>query len=410
MRILSILPGPVPPPKDQKLDQAFYYPAPLCGDILLPNWATLPENITSVLGPGAYPEYRVGAFTYHFFLAGGYPPQSQRLKWDMFRFYLREGLRLSRKEKFDCILAYGWTLTGIAALILARLTHSKLIVTIPSIPQNAYRFNTYSEQFGTPRLDLTTRLAKRISEWALHFVLRRANCVRLLYPDQLSAYPKLANVPAYVLYDFVSMAGIPPVSEGDGSVLLIGAPWYVKGADLLIRAFRMVEKEFPETKLRLLGHYPGQDFKELIGDSRQIEILRARNHAETMAVLAKCSIFALASRTDAQPRVIFEAMAAGKPVIAPKVGGIPYYVQDGVTGLLFEREDVEGLARHLRTLLASPELRFQLGQAGLKIARTQYDEVTLGRRLLDMVERTVKGQGLAPALPAEVRHNALSNQ
>ena len=51
-------------------------------------------------------------------------------------------------------------------------------------------------------------------------------------------------------------------------------------------------------------------------------------------MIANCSVVALASRTDAAPRVLFEAMAAGKPMVASRVGGIPYYVQDGVNELL----------------------------------------------------------------------------
>jgi len=393
MRLLCILPGMSPPPEDPRTDQVYYYPPPLHGDVLLPvsvrpiNWPKVLERF----GTSPCPEYRVGSFTYHLFPGIGYTSGTLRFKLATAGFFLREGLRLSRKEKFDCILTYGWSLTGISALLLARLTGSKLIVTIPGIPEDAYRYNSYGNPWVAPKRDLRTRLAKRVSDCLLHFVLRRADCARLVYPGQLKAYPKLARVPTCVACDFVATADIPAAGVSDGSVLLVGAPWYIKGVDILIRAFRMIETEFPEAKLRLLGHYPGQDFKDLIGDSRQIEVLTARGHRETMECLAKCSVFALASRTDAQPRVLFEAMAAGKPLVASRVGGVPYYVQDGVNGLLFEPENVEDLARQLRTLLSSPELQARLGRNGMELARTKYTESRLGENILEMVERTVKG-------------------
>ena len=397
MRLLCVYPGLVPPPKNPQTDQAFYFPAPLSGDILLPTWAERPEEILDALGPGSYPEHRVGNFTYHLFLAGT-PRQSIGAKTAILRFFLREGLRLSKKQKFDCILCYGWMSTGIASVILARLTRTKLIVTVPGVPENAYRFNSYSNPYDDSRqslskpADLRTRLARRLSDFLLQLVVGRADCARLLYPDQLRAYPKLAKVSAYITHDFVPMSQIPESEGEDGSVLLVGAPWFVKGVDILIRAFRTVEAEFPNTKLRLLGHYPNEDFKDLIGDSRQIEVLKARNHPETMKVMANCSIYALASRTEAAPRVVLEAMAAGKPVIASRVGGVSHYVRDGVTGLLFEPEDVNGLARHMHTLLSSVELRSRFGEAGRALARTEYDEASLGRKICDMVERTVTGQ------------------
>lgn len=84
-------------------------------------------------------------------------------------------------------------------------------------------------------------------------------------------------------------------------------------------------------------------------------------------------------------------MAAGKPVIASRVGGVPHYVRDGETGLLFENENVEDLAEKLRALLRSPELQARLGQNGYRIARAQYTEAVWGRKMQELIELTVLG-------------------
>ncbi len=67
---------------------------------------------------------------------------------------------------------------------------------------------------------------------------------------------------------------------------------------------------------------------------------------------------------DALSRVILEAMAAARPVIATRVGGTPELVLDGKTGLLVERNDPDGLAAAMLTLLGDDALRSALGAAG----------------------------------------------
>ena len=67
---------------------------------------------------------------------------------------------------------------------------------------------------------------------------------------------------------------------------------------------------------------------------------------------------------DALSRVILEAMSAGRPVIATRVGGTPELVLDGKTGLLVERRDPDGLAAAILSLLRDDALRSALGAAG----------------------------------------------
>jgi glycosyltransferase involved in cell wall biosynthesis len=214
-----------------------------------------------------------------------------------------------------------------------------------------------------------------------------------MYPNQLQKYPTLQKIPASVIHSFTAMSRIPYSGKSDGSVLLMGAPWFLKGADILIRAFRKIETEFPATKIRLMGYIPDEHLlREMIGDSKQIELLKPQAKLQTFQAMTDCSIYALCSRTDAAPRVVLEAMAAGKPVIGSRVGGVPYYIRDGETGLIFESENVDELAEKLRLLLNSPELRARLGQNGQRIARAQYNEAEWGRKVKELIELTVLGR------------------
>jgi glycosyltransferase involved in cell wall biosynthesis len=80
--------------------------------------------------------------------------------------------------------------------------------------------------------------------------------------------------------------------------------------------------------------------------------------------LAAAQIFVLASRSEAFPYSILEAMRAGLPVVASNVGGIPEAVVEGRTGFLVPAGDPHVLADRLGRLIADPALRQQLGNSG----------------------------------------------
>lgn len=81
-------------------------------------------------------------------------------------------------------------------------------------------------------------------------------------------------------------------------------------------------------------------------------------------VLADLDVVALTSRNEGTPVSLIEASAAGRPVVATAVGGVPAVVRDGVTGLLVRPGESEQLAVSLRRLLADPGARRAMGRAG----------------------------------------------
>lgn len=137
-----------------------------------------------------------------------------------------------------------------------------------------------------------------------------------------------------------------------------------KGHRYLVEAFAQVHREQPHARLVIVGDGP------LLGDVRgQVSALGLddavvftglqRNIPDHLALL---DAFVLSSTRESFPLAAREAMAAGKPVIAPRIGGCPEVVDDGVTGYLFAPRDVAGLAACMQRLVAEgrPE---QLGQA-----------------------------------------------
>jgi glycosyltransferase involved in cell wall biosynthesis len=166
--------------------------------------------------------------------------------------------------------------------------------------------------------------------------------------------------------------GIAPSAPVIGTV---GRLTDVKKQDLLLRAFKQVKTELPGSHLLLVGDGP------LMGDLQkqavQLDVERSVHflgyQAETERFYPVMDVFALTSRSEGIPQSVLEASAAGLPVIASRVGGVPEVIQDGQTGLLFSSGNEAELTAGLKALLTNPSLARQLGEAGRRHVETRFD-------------------------------------
>jgi glycosyltransferase involved in cell wall biosynthesis len=386
MRILYIHSTLQPPPTDLRTDRFFLLSDQLEGDVLQPIWFQTPQEVEARFGPGSYPVYTVGRFRYHWFLSP--PLQGLRHRLATFWFYIRKGREVYRNNRFDCIVAYSHMTTGVLAGVLKLLTGAKLIIEIVTSPNLVYI--THS-----PKPSLGERFMKFYSDICLHVSGFLADRAHFLYPKQLNLYPLLRNTPNSVFHEFVPVSHIKKDDSRElreKYVLLVGAPWYLKGADVLIKAFLLVAPDFPGVKLKILGYYPDQPALEALTEgSPQIEILKARPNPEALEIIKGATIMVMPSRCEGLSRALIEGMAAGLPLIGSRVGGIPVLIRDGENGFLIPVGDFQALAAALRRFLTDDGLRRRMGDLGYARAHGELNEVSYVREFVKIVDAAVKG-------------------
>ncbi|MBY0399199.1 glycosyltransferase, partial [Myxococcota bacterium] len=144
-------------------------------------------------------------------------------------------------------------------------------------------------------------------------------------------------------------------------VVAVGNLYPVKDHATLLRALA----QLPAARVAIAGR--GDEEENLrrlaseLGIASRVHLLGLRSDVDR--ILAAADLFVQPSRSEGLPLAILEAMAAGLPVVATRVGGMGEATLEGVTGLLVEPGRPDDLAQALRTLLDDPDRRRQMGAA-----------------------------------------------
>src|SRR5262245_5388743 len=160
-----------------------------------------------------------------------------------------------------------------------------------------------------------------------------------------------------------------PGRRGEGlTVAFFGSAYWHKGPQLLVEA---AQRTASELRVRICGEAPAQFAEKLKALDRRgvVELTGPFGHGDLPALLAEVDAAVMPSMWWAcAPLMANECLAARVPLVAPRLGGLPEAVTDGVDGLLFEGLDVDDLARQLERLATEPGLLERL-QQGIEAPR-----------------------------------------
>jgi glycosyltransferase involved in cell wall biosynthesis len=148
-----------------------------------------------------------------------------------------------------------------------------------------------------------------------------------------------------------------------------------KGIQFMIQALPEILRYEPNLTYLIVGDgvYASQ-LNNLVDDlGLQERVLFTGYRTDIPDILAVSDLFVLPSLGDALPTVLIEALAAGKPIIATQVGGIPEIITDGINGLLVPPADPESLAFACLKILRDRDFSQCIGTKGVETAKDRFD-------------------------------------
>jgi glycosyltransferase involved in cell wall biosynthesis len=162
------------------------------------------------------------------------------------------------------------------------------------------------------------------------------------------------------------------------SLLFWGRLEHQKGIDDLLLAMQIAQNHFPIRKLHLTLIGEGnlrETYKHQaseLGITQQVTLCNWLSESEIQKLAASATLGVFPSRIESFGLSMAEAMAAGLPIIATKVGALPEFIEDGVTGTLVPSGDVPALAKAIANALDQPEHRESMARAGREAVRQQF--------------------------------------
>ena len=270
-----------------------------------------------------------------------------------------------RRGTFDVIMVYDPYASGAAGACVAKVLGSRLIVEMNG---------DYHEVEPRGR-----HWKQQVMSMVMHQVMRRADGIRVLNRSQ-EAYVR-SHYPHAKIFRFADFTPVNIFLSSAPSYepyfLFVGYPFHLKGVDILIKAFRLVHKEYPDLRLRIMGHCPppeDEPFRQLAAECPNIEFVPPAWIDDVAREMRGALALVNPARTEAMGRVHIEAMASAKPVVASRTNGAREIVQPGQTGLLVNIDDVDDLAKGLKWIAENPEAARQMGERGRERAMKLYSE------------------------------------
>jgi glycosyltransferase involved in cell wall biosynthesis len=253
---------------------------------------------------------------------------------------------------------------------------------------------------------------RRWSEMRVTVVLNRVLADRIVAVSDAvrASYAALAGFPAertVVIHPGIDMraaASAPGdrdrlrrelgVSATAPVLLNVGRLHPVKGQRGLVPAMRAIRRRHPDAVLLVAGD---GELREVLtrdiataGLDGAVRLLGTRSDVD--ALLAASDVLVLASESEAAPLPLFEAMRAGRPIVATDVGGVREIVEDGVNGYVVPRGDPEALAAGVLRVLGDPGGARRLGDAGRRLGAERFDIRESVRRIEAIYRALLSGR------------------
>jgi glycosyltransferase involved in cell wall biosynthesis len=252
---------------------------------------------------------------------------------------------------------------------------------------------------GYTTTDRKMRLYNQLDRWSLPHAVRVVTVCEAFAHELVQAqsirpekvvvrHNSIRAVPAPKAEEVLALKKKLGINPDERVVLSVGRLSQEKAHFDLLRAFRHFCELYPETKTRLVIVGDGPEHAKLEAAStslgvreRVVFVGQVRNVRPYYAV---ADVLANPSQSEGSPYVLLEAMAAGLPIVATAVGGVPEILEDNQTALLVPVRDPEALAHAMARVLNDPVLAERLATSASELVATRYSPERYARSLIDV--------------------------
>ena len=292
--------------------------------------------------------------------------------------------RMIREEGYEIIHCHGARGNMMGAL-LRRATGLPVVTTVHS----DYRLDYLGRPFSRLSYGTINTIALRLLDYRIGVSDAMTDLLisRGFDPDKLftiyNGIDFTPRTPALGRAEYFRSVGLE--ADGDSVVVGIAARLNpVKDIATLVRGFAIAHQSCPKLRLLIAGDGEQMDMLKKLSAELGVErqVCFAGWITDTDSFYHAIDINTLTSLSETFPYSLTEGARAALPTVASRVGGVPYLIEHGIHGLLFEAGDAEGLARCLVSLARDPTLREHLGQRLYQRAKADFSlESTLERQL-----------------------------
>ncbi len=184
--------------------------------------------------------------------------------------------------------------------------------------------------------------------------------------------------------------------QKDAVVGIVSKLWEGKGHGVLIEAFKLVREKIQDARLVIVGEgYLYDQLYRMVETNGLRDSVRFTGFQMNVSeIISTFDVAVLPSFFEGMGRVLLEAMAMEKPVVASHVGGIPDLVEHGISGLLVEPGNVRALADALEKILSDRALARKMGKEGRKRMKEQFSAHIMVQSIDKLYRELLSSKGI----------------
>ncbi len=310
-------------------------------------------------------------------------------QWDKFRLILNGSKKAKELGKFDAVWSIMASYAGFAALRFKK--KNKQVPFLLTLQEGDSRFQIYKHVWWCwwyfkhifKKADKIQAISSYLARWARQL---GANAETIVVPNGVDVQ-KFAfnNSQSGARNELLNKLNIPPQAK---IVCTISRLVKKNGVGPLIKSLQYLN---PSVHLLILGSGElEQNLKALalkLGLSGRVHFLGNTPHNVLPQYLAVSSVFCRPSLSEGLGVAFLEAMAAGVPVVAPAIGGIPDFLLDGETGLFCKVNNPKDIAEKIERVLNDEMLGTRLRETGRKLVELKYTWESVTRQMKNIFEK-----------------------